>query len=118
MKKLLRKRVIAVSFVLMLTKDAHRCKWKIGDDSINENEFEIEKKCSICGEIVRSDATVHEFCKLCGMGISDPELAPKIKTANGEVLYFCCDYCVGIYKIEIEEEGQKQLKGGLMNEEK
>jgi hypothetical protein len=52
------------------------------------------------------------------MGISDPELAPKIRTSNGEVLYFCCDYCLGIYKIEIEEEGKKQLKGGLMNEGK
>jgi endogenous inhibitor of DNA gyrase (YacG/DUF329 family) len=77
----------------------------------------MDKKCPICGEIVRSDANVHEFCKLCGMGISDLEFAPKIKTTDGEFLYFCCDYCLGIYKIEIDEDVKKRIKGGDTNEE-
>jgi hypothetical protein len=84
---------------------------------MNENEIDLDKKCPICGEIVRSDANVHEFCKLCGMGITDTEFAPQIETTTGEVLYFCCDYCLGIYKFEIDEDISGKIKGGNKNEE-
>jgi YHS domain-containing protein len=71
---------------------------------MNENGIGLDKKCPICGEIVRSDANVSEFCRLCGMGISDPESVHKFRTENGETLYFCCDYCLGIYKIEFDNK--------------
>jgi hypothetical protein len=90
---------------------------RLGGKYMIENEVEFDKKCPICGEIVRSDANVHEFCKLCGMGISDPEFAPRYETSNGEILYFCCDYCLGIYKFEFDKDYVENIKGGIKNEE-
>jgi hypothetical protein len=79
---------------------------------MNLNKVDIDKKCPICGEIVRSDANVHKFCQLCGMGISDPDFAPKYETINKEILYFCCDYCLGIYKTEIDKKDYERIEGG------
>jgi predicted nucleic acid-binding Zn ribbon protein len=63
-----------------------------------------EKNCPICGENIRSDAKVHEFCKLCGMGIPDPELAPRYKPPGGDMQYFCCKNCLKIYKNQIDKK--------------
>ena len=59
-----------------------------------------EKKCPICSKPIRSDAAIHEYCKLCGMGIPDTLEAPKLRTEGG-TLYFCCDICYSIYKKKI-----------------
>ena len=63
-----------------------------------------EQLCPICGESIRSDANIHKFCKLCGMGIPDPEFAPKYETMGGEWLYFCCRNCLKIYKNKIDQK--------------
>jgi endogenous inhibitor of DNA gyrase (YacG/DUF329 family) len=57
--------------------------------------------CPICGKAIISDATVRKFCRLCGMGIPDPSNVPKQHIKDGRTLYFCCDKCFSIYKIEI-----------------
>ncbi len=64
---------------------------------------EEEKKCPICSKTIRSDATIHEYCKLCGMGIPEPSEASKLRTKKG-TLYFCCDRCLSIYKKKIVHE--------------
>lgn len=60
-----------------------------------------EKLCPICSKIIRSDANVHDYCALCGMGIPVDLSTPTYKNKNGKVLYFCCDMCFSIYKTEI-----------------
>ena len=37
-----------------------------------------EKICPICDKTIQSDATIHEYCKLCGMVIAESSVAPKI----------------------------------------
>ena len=69
----------------------------MGEDVIEE------KKCPICHENIRSDANIHEFCKLCGMGIPDNSEVPKLQTEDGTV-YFCCDRCCSIYKEKIPKK--------------
>jgi hypothetical protein len=64
---------------------------------MNSNGTENEIECPICGEVIRSDANVHEFCKLCGMGIPNPEYAPRFETMGGKWIYFCCMNCFKIY---------------------
>lgn len=59
-----------------------------------------EKKCPICNKDIRSDANIHEYCKLCGMGIAEPSESPKVQTKDGTA-YFCCDRCFSIYKKNI-----------------
>jgi hypothetical protein len=67
---------------------------------MDEDDVE-EKKCPICNENIRSDAKVHEFCKLCGMGIPEPSKTPKIQ--KGDLIeYFCCDICLKTYKEKIK----------------
>ena len=66
----------------------------------NNNE---EKKCPICSKAIRSDANIHEYCKLCGMGIPEPSEVPKLQTEEGMV-YFCCDRCYSIYKEKIPKK--------------
>jgi YHS domain-containing protein len=68
---------------------------------MNHND-EKEKKCPICEKTIRSDADIHEFCKLCGMGIPDSASVPKIQTKNGKYDYFCCERCCSIYRKNIE----------------
>ena len=67
---------------------------------MNQN-IEEEKKCPICNENIRSDANVHEFCKLCSMGIPEPSRAPKIQIED-RTDYFCCNLCLKIYKEKIK----------------
>jgi YHS domain-containing protein len=67
-----------------------------------EDNIMEEKGCPICGEAIRSEANEHIFCKLCGMGVQNPEFAPRYQTMGGEVFYFCCDRCLKIYKNDIE----------------
>jgi len=62
-----------------------------------------EKECPICSKKIRSDAAIHEFCKLCGMGIPEPKDVPKIQTKDGKYDYFCCDRCCSIYKKNIDK---------------
>ena len=72
-----------------------------------------DKDCPICGKTVRSDAKIHEFCKLCGMGIPGLEFAPKYKNKNGDIYYFCCDICLGIYYNEIDHDiSRRRDRGG------
>ena len=66
---------------------------------MDEDNIE-EKKCPICSKTIRSDATIHEYCKLCGMGIPEFSEAPKLQTKD-ETEYFCCDKCLKIYKEKI-----------------
>ncbi|MHA2431448.1 MAG: hypothetical protein ACXACC_10535 [Promethearchaeota archaeon] len=63
------------------------------DENIKE-----EKKCPICDMVIRSDATIHKYCKLCGMGILNPSKVPKHLAKDGKTDYFCCDKCLSIYK--------------------
>ncbi|MFX1593944.1 MAG: hypothetical protein ACFFCL_14730 [Promethearchaeota archaeon] len=63
-----------------------------------------EKLCPICSKIVRSDAELHDYCKLCGMGISVNLTTPRLKDKEGNVLYFCCNRCLSIYRTEIIKE--------------
>jgi hypothetical protein len=55
---------------------------------MTENKKTVDKSCPICGEDIRSDAKVHEFCKLCGIGIKEPEFAPQYETTTGEIFIF------------------------------
>lgn len=66
---------------------------------MNEDIVE-EKKCPICNENIRSDANIHKYCKLCGMGIPEPPVAPKLQTKD-RIEYFCCDKCLKIYKAKV-----------------
>ena len=66
-----------------------------------DNDIVEEKKCPICDENIRSDANVHEFCKLCGMGIPEPSEAPKIQMED-RVDYFCCDICLKLYMEKVK----------------
>ncbi|UCF12995.1 MAG: hypothetical protein JSW06_01745 [Thermoplasmatales archaeon] len=59
-----------------------------------------EKKCPICNKDIRSDANIHEYCKLCGMGIPEPSVVPKLQTKD-RIEYFCCDWCFSVYKKNI-----------------
>lgn len=74
---------------------------------MNQKSNEEEKICPICSKTVRSDATIHEYCKLCGMGIPEPLEAPKLQTKNGKTYYFCYDKCFSIYKKKIAKGGQR-----------
>ena len=69
---------------------------------MDEDNIE-EKKCPICSKTIRSDATIHEYCKLCGMGIPEPSEVPKLQTEEG-TLYFCCDRCYSIYNEKIPKK--------------
>lgn len=69
---------------------------------MSQNTNEDEKKCPICDELIRSDATLHDYCKLCGMGISEPFKAPKLQTDKGLAL-FCCLKCYNIYMEKIHK---------------
>ena len=62
-----------------------------------------EKKCPICEKNIHSDANIHEYCKLCGMGIPNTSEVPKLQTEEG-TLYFCCDICYSIYKEKIPKK--------------
>lgn len=64
------------------------------------NQNGKEMKCPICDKTIRSDAAIHEYCKLCGIGIVEPSEAPKIQTEEGTA-YFCCNKCCSLYKKEI-----------------
>jgi len=70
---------------------------------MDQNNSEEEKKCPICGESIRSDAVIHEYCKLCGMGIPEPSVSPKLQT-KGRIEYFCCDRCLSIYEKRIPKK--------------
>lgn len=70
---------------------------------MEEDDDLDEQKCPICSKKIRSDAAIHEYCKLCGMGIPDPEEAPKLQTDDGKMVYFCCDRCFSIYKKNIDK---------------
>jgi hypothetical protein len=61
-----------------------------------------EKECPICSKKIRSDATVNEYCKLCGMGIPEPEEVPNLQTDDEKKVYFCCERCYTIYKRNID----------------
>jgi len=67
---------------------------------IEEDDDLDEQKCPICSKTIRSDAAIHEYCKLCGMGIPEPEEAPKLQTEEG-IIYFCCDRCYSLFKKKI-----------------
>ena len=60
-----------------------------------------EKSCPICDKAIRSDASVQEFCKLCGMGISDPSDKPKYRAGDGRTVFFCCEKCLTVYNANI-----------------
>lgn len=60
-----------------------------------------EKSCPICKKHIRSDAEVHEYCVLCGMGITDIQNAPLFEKSDSKILYFCCNRCLTIYESEI-----------------
>ncbi len=62
-----------------------------------------EKKCPICEKNIRSDANIHEYCKLCGMGVPEPSDTPKLEIKEGTV-YFCCDKCLAIYEKKIPKK--------------
>jgi endogenous inhibitor of DNA gyrase (YacG/DUF329 family) len=65
------------------------------------------KSCPICGKAIISDASVREFCGLCGMGIPEPLNAPKQHIKDDRALYFCCNKCYLIYKKEIIKQQNK-----------
>ncbi len=60
-----------------------------------------DKVCPICNERILSDAKIHEFCGLCGMGICNPSSVQSYKTDNGKSLYFCSNSCFSIYMRDI-----------------
>ena len=64
---------------------------------MNTNVSLIEKKCPMCSKTVRSDATVEQYCKLCGMGITESSGIPKYEDPNGIFHLFCCNRCLSIY---------------------
>jgi hypothetical protein len=61
-----------------------------------------EAICPFCLKPIRSDANFEEFCTICAMGITKPEIAPKWVNEEGKRLYFCCDWCLRIYMREIK----------------
>ncbi len=66
--------------------------------------FLKEKLCPICSKTIRSDADVHEYCTLWGMGIPVHLSAPTYKDKDEKMLYFCCSRCLSIYETEIVKE--------------
>ena len=68
-----------------------------------------EKKCPICDIIIRSDASIHDFCKLCGMGIPNTTNVPKIQSDDGKNYYFCCDVCFSVYKKNIDDQDKNKI---------
>lgn len=65
-----------------------------------------EAKCPICRKSIRSDATQHEFCALCGMGIEDPMKSPHCQSKDGKMLFFCCPICLSVYMDDIEKSAE------------
>lgn len=59
---------------------------------------EADKNCPICSKEIRSDAAIHEYCKLCGMGIPEVRNVPQINVDDEKTYFFCCDRCLLIYK--------------------
>ena len=72
---------------------------------MGHNSSEEEKKCPICNESIRSDAAIHDYCKLCGMGISEPFEAPKLQTDKGLAI-FCCVKCYQIYVEKVHNKSR------------
>ncbi len=62
-----------------------------------------EKNCPICGKSIKSDADIHLFCSLCGMGIPNELSHLVYKNIKGKLLHFCCNHCLSIYKEEIDK---------------
>ncbi len=60
-----------------------------------------KKLCPICLKELQSNASNHEFCGICGMGIHNPITAKKYKTKDGKILLFCCYKCFSVYTKEI-----------------
>ncbi|MFW9971356.1 MAG: hypothetical protein ACFFDF_14275 [Candidatus Odinarchaeota archaeon] len=60
-----------------------------------------EKLCPICSKIIRSDAEVHKYCTLCGMGIPEYLSVPNHIDKDGKILWFCCSRCRSIFETEI-----------------
>ena len=56
-----------------------------------------EKRCPICSEKVRSDATVHHYCGLCSMGLPDIKDLPQHTDTKGRTHIFCCERCLDMY---------------------
>jgi hypothetical protein len=52
-----------------------------------------EMACPLCGQPVRSDATLRRVCNLCGMGIS-PEADVIIIEVGNRHLVFCSLDCL------------------------
>ncbi|MFW9948589.1 MAG: hypothetical protein ACFFKA_00515 [Candidatus Thorarchaeota archaeon] len=63
-----------------------------------------EKFCPICSKIIRSDADIHKYCALCGMGIPEYFSTPNYKDKEGKSMWFCCSRCLTIYETEIFKE--------------
>jgi len=72
---------------------------------MDKNSDKEEKICPICSKNIRSDAAIHEYCKLCGMGIPKPFEAPKLQTDEG-LAFFCCEKCYQIYVEKIHNKSQ------------
>lgn len=52
-----------------------------------------EMACPLCGQPVRSDATLRRVCHLCGMGIP-PEAEAFVVEAAHQRLVFCSVDCL------------------------
>jgi hypothetical protein len=46
---------------------------------MNQNSIHEEKICSIFNKNILSDAAIHEYCMLCGMGYLNLQKFPKCK---------------------------------------
>ena len=57
------------------------------------------ENCPICDYKLESDATLKEFCKLCGM--AKPKEYLILHDEKGISNYFCCKSCLYNYQLDL-----------------
>ncbi len=59
--------------------------------------------CPICHCNTKSDSNkhIHDYCELCGIGISGLTSSTPSYEKEGKAVYFCCERCQSIFIQEI-----------------
>lgn len=59
--------------------------------------------CPICHCNTKSDSNkhIHDYCELCGIGISGLTSSTPSYEKDGKAVYFCCERCQSIFIQEI-----------------
>jgi len=68
-----------------------------------ENSNVAEARCPFCRAPIRSDASLHVFCKMCGMGV--PMESAHLVHSGSETLPFCSRRCLVTYLQAVSSPG-------------